>query len=134
MSKEGDHDQGPTARITSKKKTWNVSWKGHGTLSSSASHEKFTRSKWATTSQDSGWVTKTSPKDEATFLNRLNSRVARYNFTKTEMNTYLDFIYLVSKFENPVMGELVLEDALWDAKEMRKQRMNETNGVDKAAQ
>ena len=51
-------------------------------------------------------------------MNRLNSRVARYNFTKKEMAQYLDFIYLVSKFENNGMRELVLEDALRDAKEM----------------
>ncbi len=42
------------------------------------------------------------------------------------MAQYLDFIYLVSKFENNVMRELVLEDALRDAKEMRAQRIKET--------
>lgn len=40
------------------------------------------------------------------------------------MGTYLDFIYLVSKFDNEVMRELVVEDALKDAIEMRKQRKN----------
>ena len=88
--------------------------KSHGTLSSSASHDKLSWGKWGQSSQES------IKKDEGTFLNRLNSWVARYNFTKKEMGTYLDFIYLVSKFENNVMRELVLEDALWDAKEMRE--------------
>jgi hypothetical protein len=55
-------------------------------------------------------------------MSTINSRVARYNFNKKELAAYLDFVSLVSTFNKDVMVELVLEDVMADAQEMRKAR------------
>lgn len=53
------------------------------------------------------------------FLHTINSRASRYNFSKEELATYLDFINLAANFSKPVMRELVMEDALKDAEALR---------------
>lgn len=60
--------------------------------------------------------------EERSFMSTINSRVARYNFNKKELAAYLDFVSLVSTFNKDVMVELVLEDVMADAQEMRKAR------------
>ena len=59
------------------------------------------------------------------FLDTLNTRATRYNFEKRELGCYMDFVQMLSKFSNQTMVEMMMEDAVKDAKFIREERLKD---------